>query len=323
VALGLLVVAVAFSISTIDSQSGGQLLDVCRDTARTVARLRWQYAGIVVALAALHYVASTIATRTAAGIALPFGQTFAVQLAAAAANRLTPACIGGSAVLARFLRRKGLVLPSAMAAVVVLAVLNSVANVLVLSLFVFVGSNLGIHGSTRQLSLLTDGVTQRLGAARSPWLWVAAVAIGLVVVVFYVRGRRSPLATLQTAWCPVRALLHRPLDLAAILLAGAMTHVLMALAFVASTEMVTGPRPAAGTVALMIAFMLGSTAGSAVPVPAGLGATEAALIAVLMNLSVPAPLAVEEVVIFRLITFWAPAAIGILAGRRLRRSHAL
>ncbi|HET9117473.1 MAG TPA: lysylphosphatidylglycerol synthase domain-containing protein, partial [Pseudonocardiaceae bacterium] len=75
--------------------------------------------------------------------------------------------------------------------------------------------------------------------------------------------------------------------------------------------------------ALLIAFMLGAAAGSAVPVPAGLGSTEAALIAVLISVHIPAQHAVEEVLIFRLLTFWAPAAVGILATRVLYRSRAL
>jgi uncharacterized membrane protein YbhN (UPF0104 family) len=69
--------------------------------------------------------------------------------------------------------------------------------------------------------------------------------------------------------------------------------------------------------------MLGSAAGSAVPVPAGLGSTEAALIAVLISVHVPAPHAVEEVLIFRLLTFWTPAAVGILATHTLRRRRAI
>jgi uncharacterized membrane protein YbhN (UPF0104 family) len=69
--------------------------------------------------------------------------------------------------------------------------------------------------------------------------------------------------------------------------------------------------------------MIGAAAGSAVPVPAGLGSTEAALVAVLVGLHVPAAHAVEEVLIFRTLTFWLPAIAGVLATRYLTKRNAL
>jgi uncharacterized membrane protein YbhN (UPF0104 family) len=69
--------------------------------------------------------------------------------------------------------------------------------------------------------------------------------------------------------------------------------------------------------------MIGAAAGSAVPVPAGLGSTETALAAILIEVQVPASHAVEEVLIFRVLTFWLPAAVGVLATRRLNRRRAL
>jgi uncharacterized membrane protein YbhN (UPF0104 family) len=97
----------------------------------------------------------------------------------------------------------------------------------------------------------------------------------------------------------------------------------LAFAFVATTAMVPGPRPAAGLAALVVAFMLGAAAGSAVPVPAGLGSTEAALAAVVVGAALPAAHAVEVVLVFRLITFWLPAVAGVLATRTLYRRRAL
>jgi uncharacterized protein (TIRG00374 family) len=87
--------------------------------------------------------------------------------------------------------------------------------------------------------------------------------------------------------------------------------------------MMPGRLPAAGLGALVIAFMLGTAAGTAVPLPAGLGTTEAALMAVLVSLRVPPVVAVQQVLIFRIITFWLPAAIGVFAMHLLRRQDAL
>jgi uncharacterized membrane protein YbhN (UPF0104 family) len=122
---------------------------------------------------------------------------------------------------------------------------------------------------------------------------------------------------------PVRALLRRPRALATLLVASGSTTLILGCAFVATTVMVPGPHPAAGIGTLLVAFMLGAAAGSAVPIPAGLGSTEAALVAVLLSVHVPAAQAVEEVLIFRLITFWSPAAVGVLASRYLYRRAAI
>jgi uncharacterized protein (TIRG00374 family) len=69
--------------------------------------------------------------------------------------------------------------------------------------------------------------------------------------------------------------------------------------------------------------MIGAAAGSSVPVPAGLGSTEAALIGVLMAAHVPAGHAMQQVLIFRLITFWAPAIVGVFTTRYLYRRRAI
>jgi uncharacterized membrane protein YbhN (UPF0104 family) len=74
---------------------------------------------------------------------------------------------------------------------------------------------------------------------------------------------------------------------------------------------------------LLVAFMLAAAAGTSVPIPAGLGTTEAALIAVPVTAHVPAGHAVQVGLIFRLLTFWLPADLGLLALPHLRRHHAI
>jgi uncharacterized membrane protein YbhN (UPF0104 family) len=123
-------------------------------------------------------------------------------------------------------------------------------------------------------------------------------------------------------WQPVRRVLHSPRILLALLGASAVTTLVMALAFACSVAMTPGPQPTVPTGALVALFMLGSAAGSAVPVPSGLGSTEAALTAVLVGAGVPVGNAVLQVLLFRTLTFWLPALLGVLATRRLRRRGA-
>jgi uncharacterized membrane protein YbhN (UPF0104 family) len=320
----LLAVAAAISAATVDGDSGRDLLKLAGSTARDIGRLRWQYTAVVVVLASLHYLATAIAARAAAGVPLPLGETLLVQLAAAAANRLTPAGLGGSAVTARYLTRRGLEMPAALGAVTALAVLGALADLLVLTALVLLGSVFGLRGSAHEVGLLTAHITHLLGPLRSPWLWTVVALVGMAALGIWTSRHRSARgARWLEVLRPIRRLARRPGALATLILASGCTTLVLGVAFVATTAMVPGPQPVSGLGALLVAFMLGAAAGSAVPLPAGLGSTEAALIAVLISVQVPAAHAVEEVLIFRLLTFWAPAAVGILATRNLSRRHAL
>jgi uncharacterized membrane protein YbhN (UPF0104 family) len=321
----LLVLAASISALSVDAVSGTDLLRLLRLTGDTLARLRWQYTAIVIVLAALHYLSTAIAARAAAGVPLPLGEVLLVQLAAAAANRLTPAGIGGSALTARYFTRRGLDGASAVGAATALAVLGAVSDLLVMTGLVLVVSRLGIRGSTHELAVLTDKVTHLPGQARSPLLWIAIGVLGASAIVLYVARHR---AVRSQRWArqffqPLLRLCRHPADLATLIVASGCTTLILGFAFIATTRMVPGPTPTASLGTLLIAFMLGSAAGSAVPIPAGLGSSEAAFIAVLIGFNVPATNAVEEVLIFRLLTFWVPAAAGIIAIRHLYRRQAL
>jgi uncharacterized membrane protein YbhN (UPF0104 family) len=324
-ALAVLVAAAGVSAATIDSVSDTDLLGVLRLLVENAVRLRWQFVAVVLVLAALHYVATAIAARAASGLALPMREVVLVQLAAAAANRITPAGVGGSALTARYFKRRGLDLAGAVGAVTTLAVLNAVASTLALSTLVLLASVFGLHGSSHEVHQLVAHVTGLLGPARSPWLWLAvpvlvgAIAAGAIVV----RRRAHQALPWSHLLEPIRNLFAHPRRLATLLAASGCTTLVLGLAFVATTSMVPGAAPSVGIGALLLGFMLGSVAGSAVPVPAGLGSSEAAYVAVLLSVQVPASQAVEEVLIFRLLTFWLPAAVGVLATGYLRRRRAI
>lgn len=320
--LALLTAALLVTAATVDGDGGQDVFGLLGSVGRDLVRLRWQFAVIVVGLGAMHYVASTAAARAASGLRLPFAETFLVQLAAAAANRLTPAGLGGSALNVRYFTRRGLPVAAAVGAVSALAVLGAVADLLALVLLVSGASALGFGNGASQFGALLAHVRHLLGPARSPWLWLAvAVVVGALGARWLLRGR-SRGAVRGGFLVPARRLLTRPRALATVLAASASTTLVLGLAFVACIAMVPGPRPAVSMAVVLIAYMLGSAAGSTVPVPAGLGSTEGALVAALMSVGEPAAHAVQVVMIFRLITFWSPAAVGVLATRALHRRSA-
>ncbi len=68
------------------------------------------------------------------------------------------------------------------------------------------------------------------------------------------------------------------------------------------------------------ADMYASSVATAVANQVGIGTQ---MTAALTGLPVPVTHAIEVVLLFRLITFWAPAAFGVLATRRLYKRKAL
>ena len=77
----------------------------------------WPWVMVVAAAIGISYLFAALALQAAAGARLPLPRTVLVQLAAAAANRITPAGLGGAAVNARYLTRRGLTAGRAAAAV--------------------------------------------------------------------------------------------------------------------------------------------------------------------------------------------------------------
>lgn len=134
VMLGLMVAAagaVALRVETDSPTDLGLATDaVLRWCASAVSAFTWQMFGALLVISSLHYLAAAAASRAAAGVQLPMRELLAIQLTAAAANRLTPAGLGGAGVIGRFFARRGGLPPTqAVAAVSALAILGAVADV--------------------------------------------------------------------------------------------------------------------------------------------------------------------------------------------------
>lgn len=316
--------AAAVSVLVADSDGPGDVASLSVRIATDSIHLRWAFAAVVVALAGMHYLAAALATRASVAVRLRLGETLLVQLAAAAANRLTPAGLGGSAVIARFLSRRGVGTPAAVGAVGLLAVLGAVADLLVLTALVFAGRLAGLGGGGHELTLLSSKLARVAAPLHSRWVWIAAgTVLAGACLVRAVLSRRGGGTRWRQILDPARTIAREPRRLLALLAASGATTLVLGFAFVASAAMVPGSQPQASVGALVVAFMAGSAAGNAVPVPAGIGSAELAFVGVLVAAQVPAGRALQIVIIFRLITFWFPAVVGVLATRHLRRLAAV
>lgn len=315
-----------------DGDSARDLLSTLLRTPALVGRPDWRFLPAVAGLAAVHYVLAGLALRAAAGPGsrTRLLETTLVQLVATVANRLTPTGLGGAAVNARYLTRRGLPVPEAVGAVAALSLFGGLADALAFLLFSLLGAPLGLRGFDGELralgSRLQGVVTPLVGA---PWrIGVLAIALAalswLAVRSARAGGRWGRIADgFLRAGRRAAALLRRPGDLAVLLTSSAGTTVVLGVALAVSVMAVAGPAAAPRVGALLAAYMVGAAVGGAVPVPAGIGSTEVALAGAVVLAHVPLGQAVAAVLLFRAVTFWAPVPVGVLATPRLRRAGAL
>jgi uncharacterized membrane protein YbhN (UPF0104 family) len=295
-----------------------------------VSALTWPTLLCLTTVSGLHYIASTGSARAAAGVPLPFGELLAVQFAAAAANRLTPAGLGGATVMGRYFTCRSRLRPSqAVAAVSALAVLGSAADVLAFGILSGLGTLLGLGGAGAELPLLLSRFAGLVPLSGAKWIWGAAGA-GVAVLVIVCTSRLREGASgrwiadaLRGYHCTLGLLARQPGRLAALMGASASTTMLLAVGFAATSTLGSHALPSSSFFALMLGYMVASAAGNAIPVPGGIGAAELALMGVLIAEQMPVADALSTVLAFRLVTFWTPAVIGALLVRPLRRRGAL
>jgi uncharacterized protein (TIRG00374 family) len=289
---------------------------------------RWLFALPVILCAALHYACAAVALQASSGAQLPIRRRILAQLSAAAANRLTPAGVGGAAVNARFLvRAGGLSGGEAAGAVLSLAALGAVAD-----LFVFAGlaagcALAGIALPPAQMAALHGRLVSFvhvLGYVGLTAMLVAMMGAGVLLV----RSRRSRRSKTRAGarstarWRETAAqavkVARKPRAVAVLMMSSAGTTLLMGLALLSAVEAVSGSSLTTPPALVVLAYMVGAAAGSAASLPSVVGLTEAGLVGGLTLLGVPFGQAAAAVVLFRVLTFWLPAVAGLPAARTLR-----
>ncbi|MGF7238995.1 MAG: lysylphosphatidylglycerol synthase transmembrane domain-containing protein [Frankia sp.] len=294
-----------------------------------VGALDWRFGPILVLLAFAHYLAAALAVRAASAQRLGFTEVTLAQFAAAAANRLTPAGIGGVALNTRYLVRRGLPLPEAAGSMAALAVLGPVTDLLLIAGLTGVGY---LSGTTPGVGAL--GATLARTSRTPLWIWdsgwlargaILGVSAGAAGWLIQRRIARRPVGpgVLSRVRTPLVRLARHPRELLTLLAASTAATAVLGVALAVSMRMVPGPSAGVSLTTVMTVLVVGSAVGSAVPVPAGVGSTEAGLVTALLATGVPATHAVRTVLLFRVVTFWAPPLLGIVTARVLRRRGAL
>jgi uncharacterized membrane protein YbhN (UPF0104 family) len=237
----------------------------------------WPWVVVVAAAIALSYLFAALALQAAAGTRLPLPRTVLVQLAAAAANRITPAGLGGAAVNARYLTRRGLTAGRATAAVGVCGLAHIV--VAAVGLLVF-GPGVAMRAA--------GWFFGQLSAVDMLWI-VAAVLVAALARLVNRRTSRSP-SVLSRSWIGRTA---------------------------------ADARAAAGDLVGHPARLAMLTVCTAAAKASNLLALDAALIAGLVTTGVGGGATLAAVIVYRLLSFWAPIIPGLIASAMLRRRLAL
>jgi uncharacterized membrane protein YbhN (UPF0104 family) len=270
------------------------------------ANLDWGVAAL--ALSAVTYVAATISLSGFVGERLDFFRTLLAQVAGSFVTLVTPAAVGGAALNIRYLVRRKIPAPVAVASVGVAQVLAFVLHIMLIAVFAAIaGAGPGSLKPPRWAYFVLAGLV--LAA-----LAVLAVPAGRRLV----RARVSP--SFVRVWPRLLEILQRPRKLAQ----GVGGALLLSFAYIfCLAACVAAFHRSVPIASIAVVYLTGSALGSLIPTPGGLGAVEAALTAGLTAAGLPGAVAVSSVLLFRLLTFWLPVPFGWAALSYLERKQAL
>ncbi|HEY5050689.1 MAG TPA: flippase-like domain-containing protein, partial [Acidothermaceae bacterium] len=228
----------------------------------------------------------------------------------------TPAGLGGAAVNARYLTRRGIAAGRAAAAVGVCGLAHIVVAAIGFAVF-------GPGVAMRAAGWFFGGLST------VDMLWVGAAL--LVAVIARAVNLRTSRATsvLSKSWVGRTAadartaaadLVGQPARLAVLITCTAAVKASNLLALYAALWAFDGD---VATWRVAVVYLVGATAAEIVPTPAGLGTVDAALIAGLVTTGVTGGATLAAVIVYRLLSFWAPILPGLIASAVLRRRLAL
>jgi glycosyltransferase 2 family protein len=269
----------------------------------------WYWGVIALGLSAATYVAATWELSGFVAERLSFTRTLLAQLAGSFVTLVTPAAVGGAATNLRYLQRRKIPAPIAVASVGVSQVVAFVLHLLMLAVFIAIAG----------------------AADKNPFrppTWSYFVLAGFVVAALAVLAVPAGRRLLRARVAPTLSqVLPRLLEVAQQprkLVEGIGGALLLSTAYILCLAACV--RAFHGSVAfagVAVVYLTGSALGSIIPTPGGLGAVEAVLTAGLVAAGLHGTLAASAVLLFRLLTFWLPVPFGWAALNYLERNDAI
>jgi glycosyltransferase 2 family protein len=276
---------------------------------RLLREADWRWGLVALALSAVTYVGASLSVSGFVAEHLGFVRTMLVQLASSFVTLVTPAAVGGVALNVRYLQRRKIPAPVAVASIAVSQVVALTLHILLLAIF---GAIAGTGGKS---------------SIRPP-TWAYFVVGGLVLLAGAVlalpAGRRLVRARVSPTFGQVLPRLVEVAQDPRKLVEGIGGGLLLSLSYIACLSACVAAFGDSVPIAKIgVVYLTGSALGSIIPTPGGLGAVEAALTAGLTAAGVPGGIAVSAVLLFRLLTFWLPVPLGWVAFHYLERKHDL
>ncbi len=306
----LMVVFIGFAVYTIV----GGLADVGFDTiASALADARWGLVVLALILAASTNFTDASAVAAVSPKPVPIGVTTVEQFAIGFVNMAVPSAAGRVATNARYFQKFGISPVTSTATGAITGLVGFVAQTILVIVTVLAGS-----GSIDLSSMQGGGKVLRLvGLA-------VAIFVGVIVVVSVVPAWRS------WAWSKISSPLRQVGDALKVVedpriamkaLAGSLgTEILYGAAFALCVLAVGGSISLGEAIFINVAVSLFA---GLMPIPGGVGVTEAGMTAGLAAIGVPSDIAVSAVLIYRLISYYLPPLWGYACLRWLTREDYL
>jgi uncharacterized membrane protein YbhN (UPF0104 family) len=297
--IALLLLAAYFVFTAISSVGIDQVLDELKhaDTA-------WLWAGLLIV--PLVPVAQSFGTLGATTLPLRLGPVLALEYAIQFIALAVPSSAARIAVNVRFFQRQGAPAAQALTIGLIDSVFGFVVQVLLLIVIVVSGL------VTLDLSL--DGLNFDPTGKLLVLVGILVVAAG--VVAFTVPKVRRPIAARIAEASPALAVIRSPIKLAGLLGGNFVAQFLLAL-ILGATVLAFGQ--SATLAELLLTNTLVSLFSGVMPIPGGIGVSEAAIAFCLTAIGIPSATAAAIAIVFRLLTFYLPPIWGGFAMRWLRR----
>jgi uncharacterized membrane protein YbhN (UPF0104 family)/tRNA A-37 threonylcarbamoyl transferase component Bud32 len=267
----------------------------------------WRWAFAALGLSVATYVGASLSVSGFVSEKLGFFRTTLVQLASSFVTLVTPAAVGGVALNVRYLQRKKIPAPAAVASIGVSQVVALVLHLVLLAIFA-----------------VSTGAADKNPIHPPTWSYfvvgaLIAVALGVLAVP---AGRRLVRARLSPTFGQVLPRLLEVAQRPAKLAEGIGGALLLSIAYIFCLATCVAAFGASVPIAKIgFVYLTGSALGSIIPTPGGLGAVEVALTGGLTAAGVPSGVAVSSVLLFRVLTFWLPVPAGYVAFNYLERHH--
>jgi glycosyltransferase 2 family protein len=301
-----MVVFIGFAVYTIV----GGLADVGWSTiVDTLADARWGLVLLALAFAQATNYTDAVALTVVSPRPVPVGITTIQQFAIGFVNVAVPSAAGRVATNARYFQKFGVSPVTSTMLGVITSFLGFISQMVLMVLTVLVGD-----GSIDLSNLQTSGNVLRLVAMA---VVIAVLAILVVAVVppfrhWAMDQLRTPFGQLREAFTVVKS----PRVAAKALGASMVSELLYGAGFAMCVLAMGGSITLGEAVFINVAVSLFA---GLMPIPGGVGVTEAGLTAGLAAIGVPSEIAVGAVIVWRLVSFYLPPTWGYVSMRWLIR----